>query len=215
MTAEKHYDKKYFEWQKNIGIFGAKANKIKFEKLISDNLKVLDFGCGGGYLLNEFKCEIEKHGVEINEVARSQATKNGLKCYKSSKELPSDYFDLIISNNALEHCENPFLELNELYRALKKSGKICLVVPLDSLNYKYKQDDKDFHLYSWSPMNLGNILKANNFEVIASKPFIHKWFPFYNRAQKIIPWWLFHLLCFVYGRLDRKWFQTRAVAIKK
>lgn len=215
MTAEKHYDKKYFEWQKNIGIFGAKANKIKFEKLISDNLKVLDFGCGGGYLLNEFKCEIEKHGVEINEVARSQATKNGLKCYKSSKELPSDYFDLIISNNALEHCENPFLELNELYRALKKSGKICLVVPLDSLNYKYKQDDKDFHLYSWSPMNLGNILKAKNFEVIASKPFIHKWFPFYNRAQKIIPWWLFHLLCFVYGRLDRKWFQTRAVAIKK
>ena len=215
MTAEKHYDKKYFEWQKNIGIFGAKANKIKFEKLISDNLKVLDFGCGGGYLLNEFKCEIEKHGVEINEVARSQAIKNGLKCYKSSKELPSDYFDLIISNNALEHCENPFLELNELYRALKKSGKICLVVPLDSLNYKYKQDDKDFHLYSWSPMNLGNILKANNFEVIASKPFIHKWFPFYNRAQKIIPWWLFHLLCFVYGRLDRKWFQTRAVAIKK
>ena len=194
---------------------GAKANKIKFEKLISDNLKVLDFGCGGGYLLNEFKCEIEKHGVEINEVARSQATKNGLKCYKSSKELPSDYFDLIISNNALEHCENPFLELNELYRALKKSGKICLVVPLDSLNYKYKKDDKDFHLYSWSPMNLGNILKANNFEVIASKPFIHKWFPFYNRAQKIIPWWLFHLLCFVYGRLDRKWFQTRAVAIKK
>jgi|TARA_B110001450_G_C17583911_1_gene466133 SAM-dependent methyltransferase len=215
MTAEKHYDKKYFEWQKNVGIFGAKANKIKFEKLISDNLKVLDFGCGGGYLLNEFKCEIEKHGVEINEVARSQATKNGLKCYKSSKELPSDYFDLIISNNALEHCENPFLELNELYRALKKSGKICLVVPLDSLNYKYKKDDKDFHLYSWSPMNLGNILKANNFEVIASKPFIHKWFPFYNRAQKIIPWWLFHLLCFVYGRLDRKWFQTRAVAIKK
>lgn len=47
MTAEKHYDKKYFEWQKNVGIFGAKANKIKFEKLISDNLKVLDFGCGG------------------------------------------------------------------------------------------------------------------------------------------------------------------------
>ena len=175
----------------------------------------MDFGCGGGYLLNEFKYQIEKHGVEINEVARSQAIKNGLKCYKSSKELPSDYFDLIISNNALEHCENPFLELNELYRALKKSGKICLVVPLDSLNYKYKKDDINFHLYSWSPMNLGNILKANNFEVISSKPFIHKWIPFYHRVKKIIPWWLFHLLCFVYGRLNRKCFQTRVVAIKK
>ena len=51
MTAEKHYNKKYFEWQKDVGIFGAKANKIKFEELISKNLKVLDFGCGGGFLL--------------------------------------------------------------------------------------------------------------------------------------------------------------------
>jgi SAM-dependent methyltransferase len=215
MIAEKHYDKKYFEWKKLVGVFGGKANQIKFEKLISNNLKVLDFGRGGGYLLNEFKYEIEKHGVEISEFARSQAIQNDLKCYKSSKELPSDYFDLIISNNALRHCENSFLELNELHRALKKNGKICLVVPLDSLNYKYEIDDRDFHLYTWSPVNLGNILKANNFEVITSKPFIHKWFPFHNRVAKYIPLWLFHFLCFVYGRLNRKWFQTRAVAIKK
>ena len=120
MTAEKHYNEKYFEWQKNVSIFGAQANKIKFEKLITNNLTVLDFGCGGGYLLNAFKCEIEKHGVEINDAARNEAIENGLKCYKLSNELPSDYFDLIISNNALEHCDNPFLELKELYRALKK-----------------------------------------------------------------------------------------------
>ena len=215
MTAKKHYNEKYFEWQKKISIFGAKANKIKFDKLISDNLKVLDFGCGGGYLLNEYKCKIEKYGVEVNEVARNQAIQNGLECYKSSKELPSDYFDLIISNNCLEHTENPYLELQELYRSLKKNGKICVIVPLDSLNYKYKSDDINFHLYSWSPMNLGNILTANNFDVITSKPFIHKWIPFYFRIKKIIPWWLFHFLCFIYGRLNRKWFQTRAVAIKK
>ena len=129
MTAEKHYDKKYFEWQKHIGIFGAKANKIKFHDLIYDNLKVLDFGCGGGYLLNEFNFKIEKYGVEINDVARNIAIQNGLKCYKSSKELPSDYFDLIISNNALEHCENPFLELKELHRSLKKTEKFVLWFP--------------------------------------------------------------------------------------
>lgn len=215
MTAEKHYDRKYFEWQKHIGIFGAKANKIKFHELIYDNLKVLDFGCGGGYLLNEFNFKIEKYGVEINDIARNTAIQNGLKCYKYSKELPSDYFDLIISNNALEHCENPFLELKELHRSLKLNGKICIVVPLDSLNYKYKSNDIDFHLYSWSPMNLGNILKANNFDIISSKPFIHKWFPHYYKVKKIIPWWLFHFLCYIYGRLNKKYSQTKAVAIKK
>lgn len=215
MTVTSHYDHKYFEWQKKIGVFGAKANKIKFEELILNNQKVLDFGCGGGYLLNEFEKNIEKHGVEINEIARKEAIKNGLKCYGSSKELPSDYFDLIISNNALEHCENPFDEIRELYRALRKKGKICLVVPLDNINFKYHPKNIDFHLYSWSPMNLGNILRANNFEVISSKPFIHKWFPGYLIVKRFIPWWLFHFICFIYGRMNRKWFQTRAIAIKK
>ena len=215
MNSKKNLEKEYFEWQKKIGIFGAKANKIKFHELIHDNLKILDFGCGGGYLLNEFNFKIDKYGVEINDDARNVAIQNGLKCYKSSKELPSIYFDLIISNNALEHCENPFLELKELYRSLKKNGKICIVVPLDSLNYKYKSNNINFHLYSWSPMNLGNILKACNFDVISSKPFVHKWFPYYYRIKKIIPWGLFHFLCYVYGTLNRKWFQTKAVAIKK
>ena len=41
---------------------------------------------------------------------------NGIEIFKSSKDLPDNYFDLIISNNALEHCDNPYLELKELYR---------------------------------------------------------------------------------------------------
>ena len=210
----KHYNKNYYNWQKKIGIFGAKANKIKFEKLFSNNIKVLDFGCGGGFLLNEFDYKIEKFGVEVNDFARDQAEKNGIKCYKLSKDLPSNFFDLVISNNALEHCENPYLEIKELHRSLKKNGIICLVVPLDTLNYKFKENDINFHLYSWSPMNLGNILKANDFKIISSEPFIHKWFPYYYFIKKFIPWWLFHLLCFFYGRLNRKFFQTRAIAKK-
>jgi SAM-dependent methyltransferase len=214
MTTKNHYNKNYYKFQKSIGIFGGKANKIKFEKLIYNHQKVLDFGCGGGFLLSEFDKKIEKFGVEINEIARRQAIKKGIKCYKTSKSLPSNFFDLIISDNALEHCDNPYLEIKELYRALKKNGKICLVVPLDSLYSKYDENDINFHLYSWSPMNLGNILKANNFKVIVTEPFIHKWMPYYYIIKKFLPWSLFHFLCFIYGRLDRKWFQIKAIAQK-
>ena len=55
---------KYFKWQSHVGIFGAIANRIKFEELIKPNQKVLDFGCGGGYMLSTFE-NIEKFGVEL------------------------------------------------------------------------------------------------------------------------------------------------------
>ena len=130
MTSEHHYRDKYFEWQSNVGIFGAIANRIKFEKFIKEDQKVLDFGCGGGYMLSTFN-NIEKYGVEISDIAREEA-KEKMKVYKRSSELPDNFFDLIISNHALEHCDNPLLELKELYRSLKKGGLICIVVPIDN-----------------------------------------------------------------------------------
>ena len=213
MTSKNHYNEEYFNWQSEVGIFGANANKIKFEKFISSNTKILDFGCGGGYFLSLYE-NIEKHGVEINETARLEAKKNNLIVYKNSKDIPSNYFDIIISNNALEHTDNPLIELKELYRSLKINGKICIVVPLDNKKYKFKKNDKDFHLYSWSPMNLGNILTAAGFQVIESKPFIHKWFPYYNKIKKYISWNMFHFICRIYGLINNKWYQVRAIATK-
>tara|TARA_B110000971_G_scaffold220850_1_gene265771 strand:+ start:3541 stop:4182 length:642 start_codon:yes stop_codon:yes gene_type:complete len=212
MTSEHHYDKKYFEWQSNVGIFGALANRIKFEELIEKNQKVLDFGCGGGYMLSTFD-KIERYGVEINDIARNEAKKK-IKVFKTSKELPNEFFDLIITNHALEHCDNPFLELKELYRSLKKGGLICIVVPIDNKKNKFIKNDRFMHLYSWSPSNLGNILKASGFNVLESKPFIHTWVPYYLRVKKIVSWPIFHFLCRVYGSLNHKYRQSRAIAKK-
>jgi SAM-dependent methyltransferase len=213
MTSKNHYNKKYFNWQSEVGMFGAIANQIKFKDYIKEKEKILDFGCGGGYMLSTFK-NIKKYGVEINSAATKIAKKNGLKIFSNSKKLPDNFFNLIISNNALEHTDNPFVELKELYRSLRIGGKICIVVPLDTLKYKYKKNDKDFHLYSWSPMNLGNLLTSAGFKVLESKPFIHKWFPFHKTIKKFISWKTFHFLCKIYGRIDNRWNQVRAVATK-
>jgi len=213
MTSINHYNKFYFNWQSEIGLFGAIANQIKFKNFIKNNQNVLDFGCGGGYMLSTFK-NIKKYGVEVNPLARKTAKKNGLKVFVNSKRLPSNFFDLIISNHALEHTDNPLLELKELNRSLKTGGKICIVVPIDSIKIKYKKKDKDFHLYSWSPMNLGNLLTTAGFKVLESKPFIHKWIPFHQIIKKFISWDIFHILCRIYARIDTRRNQIRAVAVK-
>ena len=213
MTNTKHYDENYFAWQKKIGLFGAKANKIKFEEYVNKGQRVLDFGCGGGYLLSDFK-DIEKFGVEVNKTAINEAEKNGLKIFNSSKDLPDNFFDLIISNHALEHCDNPYLELKELYRSMKKGSKICIAVPCDNIKNKFSKNDPHKHLYSWSPNNLGNILSACGFKVIESKPFLYKWFPYRYFLKKFMTWQMFHFFCKIWSYIENDWYQIRAVAKK-
>ena len=38
-----HYDEKYFEWQRNMGIIGGKVDKFKFEPFITSTDTVIDF----------------------------------------------------------------------------------------------------------------------------------------------------------------------------
>ena len=64
-------------------------NKFKFEEHINSNDIVLDFGCGGGYLLNNFENIIRKgfeniirKGFEINEYAWGECKKNGVQILK-------------------------------------------------------------------------------------------------------------------------------------
>lgn len=211
--ASQHYDPSYFKNYRSGGLFGGTANKIKFDSLIKSGYRVLDFGCAAGDLLASYP-GIHPYGIEINPAARTVAEQNGLTCYESANDLPHDFFDLIISDNALEHVEQPLSELYMLFRALKPGGTICLVVPLDNKSFAYCSNNVDYHLYSWSPMNLGNLLDCAGFTVISSKPFVHKWMPGHRFIAHVFGWRVFHLLAFAYGHLDRRWFQVRAVATK-
>jgi len=121
-SISKHYDDKYYSWQKDIGDFGGWANKSKFEKYITPDLDVLDFGCGGGFLLKGLNCR-KKVGVEVNPAAQKNARENQIEVYTKTEEMPDEYVDIIISNNALEHTLLPLQELKLLYKKLKKGGQ--------------------------------------------------------------------------------------------
>ena len=211
----KHYNKKYFKWQSQIGEFGGKENLLKFNNLLKPGQKILDFGCGGGYLLKNInETNTKLFGVEVNKEAKKIAKTNGVKVFSNSNLLPANYFDLIISNHALEHTDNPLLELKNLHKSLKKNGQICIVVPLDNKSYSYKKNDINFHFFSWSPMNLGNILTRAGFDVIESSIFFYKWPPYYFFIKRIMPWFFFNLLCRIYSRIDTRSYQTRCLAKK-
>lgn len=55
-------------------------------------------------------------------------------------ELPDESFDVIISGQAFEHIEHPWLIMEEMSRVLKKNGLICIVAPSRGPEHKYPVD---------------------------------------------------------------------------
>jgi SAM-dependent methyltransferase len=208
-----YYNQDYFNWQAPVGEFGGWANLSIFQDYITPESHVLDFGCGGGYLLKNLNCA-KKVGVEVNPTAMETARGNGVEVFGRVADVPDRYVNVIISTNALEHALHPLLELQELYKKLTPGGKIIFVVPCESVTMAYRPDNIDHHLYSWSPMCLGNLFTEAGFSVLESKPYIHKWPPKYRGIARLGGRPLFELACRLYGRIETSWFQAKVVAEK-
>ncbi len=211
-TNNSHYNKEYFDWQRPLGEFGGWANLTKFEEYISPDDFVLDFGCGGGFLLKNIECK-KRVGVEINPEAAKIALENGAEVYSAVDAVPDNYVDKIISNNALEHTLHPLSELKKLYKKLKTGGMFIFVVPCESITYEYVPNDINHHLYSWSPMCIGNLFTEAGFEVLESKPYIHKWPVNYLEVAKSGRE-AFEQACREYGQVETSWFQVRCIGRK-
>ena len=211
-TSDSYYDDKYFDWQAPIGEFGGWANLTKFQPFIRNEFHVVDFGCGGGYLLKNIRCQ-EKIGIEVNGVAREQARQNGIRTVETTEEIDHQWADLIISNHALEHVPDPLSELQKLKRLLKPGGKIVFYVPCESIHMAYKQHDVSQHLFTWSPMCLGNLFSTAGYVIEESAPYFHQWPP--KNYRRIARWGgrrIFDLCCRLYAHWDRKLFQVRVIA---
>jgi SAM-dependent methyltransferase len=218
VSKSTHYDQQagedYFDFQATIGEFGGWANVTKFWDYIGVNDTVLDFGCGGGYLLKNLSCA-RRVGVEVNPAAAQVAKDNDVEVYLNTDDVPDDSIDVIVSNNALEHTLQPLDELKRLFPKLRDNGRLIFVVPCESITNEYKPGDINHHLYSWSPMCLGNLLTEAGYDLEESRPYIHKWPKRYRKIAKLFGRNGFELACRVKGQMDRKWFQVRAIARKK
>jgi SAM-dependent methyltransferase len=208
------YDADYFKYQAPMGEFGGWADSTKFAEYIGPSDTVLDFGCGGGYLLKSLTCA-RRLGVEINPDAREMALANGVEAYSTTAEVPDGSCDVVISNHALEHTEKPLDELRELLRTLRPGGIAVIVTPSESPYKAYRADDPNHHLYTWSPMNLGNLLATAGFAEVRSTALFHRWPPKVARLiAKTTGRKGFDVACRLYGRVGVTEAQSVAVGKK-
>ena len=117
-----------------------------------------------------------------------KAKKIGInEVHKNLSELKENSVDLIVSNSALEHVPNPHISLTNLYKILKPNGSIIFRIPHETLGWSYKPGDWNYHLYTWSPMAIGNLFNDVGFHNILVKKEKSVKPPLYKFFQTVLP----------------------------
>ena len=142
-----HYGADYFAWQREVSEFGAWANRFKFDLYIRASDHVLDFGCGGGYLLGALEVR-ERLGIEINPVAREAAHELGLDVRPTAEEVP----DALGRRNHIQPCtgalhKSAVGELETLLPKMRPGGRFVCVVPSETARRQYDPTDPNHHLF--------------------------------------------------------------------
>ncbi len=122
-------------------------SQIKLVKsLIGNTGKILDVGCATGKLIGllekngEWKC----YGIEFKNETAEIGRRAGRKIFTGTLEnlnLDSASYDLVILNHMIEHAPEPLKLLKEVYRILKKNGRMYIETPnVDCIDFKIFKD---------------------------------------------------------------------------
>jgi len=136
-TKDTRYNVDIILKKKNIDIYFDSAVK----KIINENDLILDYGCGPGTFSiklskltknNVHSVDISKKFLEECEKSKKKYNSNNIKTLLiEENKLPfnNDYFDKVLLFDVIHHLEEPEETLKEIYRVLKKNGKIIIYEP--------------------------------------------------------------------------------------
>jgi SAM-dependent methyltransferase len=195
----------YWDYQRRIGEIGGELNLWKFASHLRPGDRVLDFGCGGGFLLERLPAA-SKVGVEPLDSARERARSIGLEVVAHASELPGSSVDVVVSNHALEHVLEPVAELRGLLRVLRPGGKIVLVVPINDWRSERAPNpaDPNHHLYTWTPVLIANLFTVAGFERIDARVVAHAWTFGFQKLEKRLPRSLYKLAARLFATMKRR-----------
>lgn len=103
-------------------------------------VKVLDVGSysvNGNYKELFNGTQAEYVGLDITEGPNVDIA---VRDPYSWNEIEDESFDYIISGNAFEHIEYPWLTIKEMYKKIKMGGVACVLAPFTIFEHKYPLD---------------------------------------------------------------------------
>jgi SAM-dependent methyltransferase len=172
MTLAHNYNARIFRW---------------ISEGVTDGMRVLDFGSGGGEFANRFEFPItcvepdeSLHALVRHKAYRSldDLDANDLDAQNTARPDHSDHsawaaraahsqrgFDLVYSINVLEHIRDDLSVLGSLFKLLKDGGRLKILAPAFGFLYG-RMDAHVGHVRRYSRDGLGALLKEAGFEAI-------------------------------------------------
>lgn len=160
MIKSRKFSKEYWDGDRKFGYGGYKyiegrnneiINKITKKYKLTDKSKILDVGCGKGFLLHDFRLKFPNSylkGIDISAHAiknSSTLIKKNVFRFDARKKLPfkNKEFDLCISAGTLHN-----FEVNELKNSLKEISRISKnsIIMVES----YRNEKELFNLQCWA-----------------------------------------------------------------
>ena len=141
-------------------------------KLLEENARVLDIGCGTGNFLASVPQNIYKVGVDIDKTSISIAEENHKNiefiCSSFEDLIYEENIDLITMNHVLEHLSNPKEVLDTLYNLSNRETRLLIEVPI--IENGLTNDINGFfsvqHLTHFSRNSFKNILVLSGWEIV-------------------------------------------------
>lgn len=197
MTTDKNrwhlaqdYEKEWWKSRQsdvNFDFYKNYANELKFAIKgyiqINSNTKILEIGSGAGGIItflnesnNRFAIDPLENFYSSVQSFVDQRDKNVKYKTAMGEELPFEnkFFDLVIMDNVLDHCENPQKVMEQVNRVLTEEGLIYF--KQNTYNYwglivRFLMEkfliDKG-HPHTFLKNKLLKLIEKNNFKVISS-----------------------------------------------
>lgn len=207
--AEAYYTGRFNERME----FGRLFQTRYFRPFCRENKDLLDFGCATGLFLRSLPAR-HRIGVEVNpyclQACRALNEQEGMliELHEALDTIGDECVDVVISNHTLEHVPNPMRELKHMQRILRPRGQLVLVTPFDDFrcpkNRCYNPEDKDHHLFTWSPQNLGNLVSEAGFQVEECRICTTAWSPKIFWVKKCLGMTAFKLACVLLSVLKQR-----------
>ncbi|HAV42601.1 TPA: hypothetical protein DCX15_01090 [bacterium] len=152
-----------------------KGRAKKIVKISRIEAKILDVGCGRGYLLRALNLLGARnlYGVEPDPDAAKLASRFGVIKVSTflNAQLKDNSFDIVIFKHSLEHIPNIEKAIEKTKRILRHDGMVVVILPNSNswerriFGKYWRGFDVPRHIYTFNPFNLDLLLRNNGFRI--------------------------------------------------